>query len=169
MLVGCYDSTELTSVGAVKIVSTWYGLTLPSCVPACQGLYYRYAVLVSIWYRLTLPSCVPACQGLSYRYAVLISIWYGLTLPSCMPACHGLYYRYAVLVSTWYGDSTLVGTCLSGSILQIYCTGNLSLPLALRVPVETLVSLAICPVPPDIVHAFLPTTPGHFQHDHGKA
>ena len=59
MLVGCYDSTELPSVGAVKIVSTWYGLTLPACVPACQGLHYRYAILVS-WYTYPLPIPTPA-------------------------------------------------------------------------------------------------------------
>ena len=34
---------------------------------------------------------------------------------------------------------------------------------------ETLVLHAVSPIPPDIVHVFLPITPGHFQHDHGKA
>ena len=41
--------------------------------------------------------------------------------------------------------------------------------LTLRSPVETLVSHAVGSVTPDIVHVFLPITPGHFQHDHGKA
>ena len=41
--------------------------------------------------------------------------------------------------------------------------------LTLCAPVETLVLHAVGPVPPDIVHVFLPITPGHFQHDHGKA
>ena len=41
--------------------------------------------------------------------------------------------------------------------------------LTLRAPMETLVSHAVVPVPPDIVHVFLPIAPGYFQHDHGKA
>ena len=40
--------------------------------------------------------------------------------------------------------------------------------LTLHAPMETLVSHAVGPVPPDIVPVFLPITPGHFQHDHGK-
>ena len=46
MLVGCYLSSELSAAGVDHIVDTWYGLTLPVCIPACKNLGYRYAALV---------------------------------------------------------------------------------------------------------------------------